>query len=117
MLLKLASNILREPENEKYHRFKPTNTQIHKNIVNVKGGLEYAVEVRGRVVYHVSESSTSGNLTDGVPGGSRKLPTLLCVPAIAQEARRSANRRLSTRGDAGEDRKSARTSEAEPSRP
>ena len=49
MLLKLASNILREPENEKYHRFKPTNIQIRKSIVDVKGGLEYAVEVRGLI--------------------------------------------------------------------
>jgi hypothetical protein len=50
LLLKLASNILREPENEKYHRFKPTNTQVRKNIVDVKGGLEYAVEVRGLII-------------------------------------------------------------------
>ena len=42
----LARNIIDHPEEEKYHRFKPTNTAIRKKIVDPKGSLEYAVEVR-----------------------------------------------------------------------
>jgi hypothetical protein len=42
----LAGNIIDHPEEEKYHRFKPTNTTIRKKIVDPKGSLEYAVEVR-----------------------------------------------------------------------
>lgn len=42
----LAKNIIDHPEEEKYHRFKPTNTAIRKKIVDPKGSLEYAVEVR-----------------------------------------------------------------------
>jgi len=42
----LATNIIDHPDEEKYHRFKPTNTAIRKKIVDPKGTLEYAVEVR-----------------------------------------------------------------------
>lgn len=42
----LAGNIIDHPDEEKYHRFKPTNTTIRKKIVDPKGTLEYAVEVR-----------------------------------------------------------------------
>ena len=42
----LSENIINHPEEEKYHRFKPTNTAIRKKIVDPKGTLEYAVEVR-----------------------------------------------------------------------
>ena len=42
----LARNIIDHPEEEKYHRFKPTNTAIRRKIVDPKGTLEYAVEVR-----------------------------------------------------------------------
>ena len=42
----LAANIIDHPDEEKYHRFKPTNTTIRKKIVDPKGTLEYAVEVR-----------------------------------------------------------------------
>lgn len=45
-LLMLAGNIIDHPEEEKYHRFKPTNSAIRKKIVDPKGSLEYAVEVR-----------------------------------------------------------------------
>ena len=45
-LLMLSGNIIDHPEEEKYHRFKPTNTGIRKKIVDPKGSLEYAVEVR-----------------------------------------------------------------------
>lgn len=44
-LLKLSENIIDHPEEDKYHRFKPTNDQIRKKIVDPKGALEYAVEV------------------------------------------------------------------------
>jgi len=44
-LLMLAGNIVDHPEDEKYHRFKPTNTTIRKKIVDPKGTLEYAVEL------------------------------------------------------------------------
>ncbi|KAL5487641.1 hypothetical protein ACEPAI_5749 [Sanghuangporus weigelae] len=39
----ISSNLLREPENEKFQRFKPTNNAIKKRLVDVKGALEYAV--------------------------------------------------------------------------
>ncbi|OCB89542.1 hypothetical protein A7U60_g3234 [Sanghuangporus baumii] len=39
----LSSNLLREPENEKFQRFKPTNNAIKKRLVDVMGALEYAV--------------------------------------------------------------------------
>jgi len=42
-LLKIADNILNNPEDEKYRQFKPTNTLIKRTLVDVKGGLEYAV--------------------------------------------------------------------------
>jgi len=44
-LLMLAGNIIDHPEEEKYHRFKPTNTAIRRKIVDPKGSLEYAVEL------------------------------------------------------------------------
>ncbi|KAG8798905.1 hypothetical protein FRC17_007288 [Serendipita sp. 399] len=43
VLSKIADNLLSDPENEKYRRFKPTNTLIKKHLVEVKGALEYAV--------------------------------------------------------------------------
>ena len=45
-LLTLAVNVIDHPDDEKYHRFKPTNTLIRRKIVDPKGTLEYAVEVR-----------------------------------------------------------------------
>ena len=45
-LMMLAGNIIDHPEEEKYHRFKPTNSTIRRKIVDPKGSLEYAVEVR-----------------------------------------------------------------------
>ncbi|KIJ56665.1 hypothetical protein M422DRAFT_22814 [Sphaerobolus stellatus SS14] len=44
-LLTIAENLLNHPENEKFHQFKPTNTIIKRNLVEVKGALEYAVEM------------------------------------------------------------------------
>ncbi|KAG6844913.1 hypothetical protein H0H87_002612 [Tephrocybe sp. NHM501043] len=46
-LLKIAENLLREPENPKFQQFKPTNTTIKRNLVDPKGTLEYAIEVPG----------------------------------------------------------------------
>jgi len=39
----IAENLLREPNNPKFHQFKPTNTIIKRDIVDPKGTLEYAV--------------------------------------------------------------------------
>ncbi|KAF9652227.1 hypothetical protein BDM02DRAFT_3061714, partial [Thelephora ganbajun] len=44
-LLMLSGNIIDHPEEEKYHRFKPTNATIRRKIVDPKGTLEYAVEL------------------------------------------------------------------------
>jgi len=44
-LLVLAENVISHPEEEKFHRFKPTNTAIRQKIVDPKGTLEYAVEL------------------------------------------------------------------------
>jgi len=43
MLSTIAENLLKEPENEKFQRFKPTNTLIRKHLVEVKGALEYSI--------------------------------------------------------------------------
>ena len=45
-LAMLAKNIIDHPDEQKYHRFKPTNTAIRRKIVDPKGTLEYAVEAR-----------------------------------------------------------------------
>ncbi|TDL29741.1 hypothetical protein BD410DRAFT_780223 [Rickenella mellea] len=42
-LVLLSENLLREPENPKYLQFKTTNSVIKKNLVDVKGAVEYAV--------------------------------------------------------------------------
>ncbi|KAI0698585.1 hypothetical protein BC835DRAFT_1405325 [Cytidiella melzeri] len=42
-LLKIAENILQNPDEPKYLRFKPTNSTIKRLLVNPKGTLEYAV--------------------------------------------------------------------------
>jgi hypothetical protein len=42
----LAQNLLREPDNPKFHSFKPTNNVIKRDLVDTKGTLEYAVAVR-----------------------------------------------------------------------
>jgi hypothetical protein len=45
MLLTIAENLLKEPDNPKFQKFKPTNSIIKKNLVDPKGTIEYAVEV------------------------------------------------------------------------
>ncbi|TFK56050.1 hypothetical protein OE88DRAFT_1652629 [Heliocybe sulcata] len=39
----LADNLLREPDNPKFQRFKPTNTTIKQRLIEPKGALEYAI--------------------------------------------------------------------------
>jgi len=39
----IAKNLLNDPDNPKFQRFKPTNTIIKNNLVEVPGALEYAV--------------------------------------------------------------------------
>ncbi|KZW04012.1 hypothetical protein EXIGLDRAFT_827948 [Exidia glandulosa HHB12029] len=43
LLLKLADNIINNPNEEKYRSFKPTNKVIQRDLVEVKGAVEYAV--------------------------------------------------------------------------
>jgi hypothetical protein len=45
MLSAIAENLLKDQENEKFRKFKPTNSLIKKNLVEVKGAVEYAVAV------------------------------------------------------------------------
>jgi hypothetical protein len=42
-LLTMAENLLREPDNLKYQRFKPTNDLIKRRLIDPKGALEYAI--------------------------------------------------------------------------
>ncbi|KAF8341410.1 uncharacterized protein EI90DRAFT_3150540 [Cantharellus anzutake] len=49
VLLKLANNILQNPDEPKYHQFKVTNSTIQRNLVEPKGALEYAVAMGFRV--------------------------------------------------------------------
>jgi PUB domain len=51
VLLKIAENLLREPDNPKFQRFKPTNSLIKKHLIETKGALEYAIEVSNRYVF------------------------------------------------------------------
>lgn len=44
-LLTLSENLLRDPENEKFKKFKPTNSIIKRDLMDAKGALEYAIEV------------------------------------------------------------------------
>ncbi|KAJ7700129.1 hypothetical protein B0H17DRAFT_901028, partial [Mycena rosella] len=44
-LLLISENLLREPTNVKYQRFKPTNGLIKRNIIDPKGTVEYAREL------------------------------------------------------------------------
>ncbi|KDQ64535.1 hypothetical protein JAAARDRAFT_64380 [Jaapia argillacea MUCL 33604] len=39
----LAENLLREPDNPKFQKFKPTNHVIKQRLIDPKGALEYAV--------------------------------------------------------------------------
>ena len=43
----LADNILKNPNDTKYYRFKPTNAKIRRVLVEPKGTIEYARAVSG----------------------------------------------------------------------
>ncbi|KAK7470610.1 hypothetical protein VKT23_002034 [Stygiomarasmius scandens] len=45
ILMKLADNLIREPENPKFLRFKTTNSVIQEQIIKPKGTVEYAREM------------------------------------------------------------------------
>nr|GAT59454.1 predicted protein [Mycena chlorophos] len=45
LLLRLADNILGDPENTKWHSFKPTNSIIKRDLMDPKGTVEYAREM------------------------------------------------------------------------
>ncbi|KAI6113649.1 hypothetical protein EV401DRAFT_2058634 [Pisolithus croceorrhizus] len=42
-LLRIADNLLREPDNPKFQQFKPTNDIIKRQLMEPKGTLEYAI--------------------------------------------------------------------------
>ncbi|KAF5369925.1 hypothetical protein D9758_001015 [Tetrapyrgos nigripes] len=44
-LLKISDNLIREPENPKYQRFKTTNSIIQEQIIKPKGTVEYLREL------------------------------------------------------------------------
>ncbi|EKM80075.1 hypothetical protein AGABI1DRAFT_113299 [Agaricus bisporus var. burnettii JB137-S8] len=44
-LLRIADNLLREPENPKFQQIKPTNPVIQRELMNPKGAIEYAIEM------------------------------------------------------------------------
>lgn len=67
MLSTIAENLLRDPGNEKYQRFKPTNALIKQHLVEAKGALEYAIALgfRAEVVHfqpYYSFHSTPKNM-------------------------------------------------------
>jgi hypothetical protein len=41
----MTENIVNEPDNPKYQRFKPTNPLIKRRLIDPKGALEYAIAV------------------------------------------------------------------------
>ncbi|KAJ7068306.1 hypothetical protein C8F01DRAFT_1364671 [Mycena amicta] len=45
LLLRLADNILLDPENTKWHKIKPTNTVLKRDLIDPKGTVEYAREL------------------------------------------------------------------------
>lgn len=44
-LVTLAENLIKDPSNPKYQRFKPTNDLIKRRLIDPKGTLEYAIAV------------------------------------------------------------------------
>ncbi|KAG6837449.1 hypothetical protein H0H93_009543 [Arthromyces matolae] len=65
-LIDPAENLLREPENPKYQQFKPTNSIIKKNLVEAKGALEYAIEVKSFQPYYTFNPRHMDALHTGV---------------------------------------------------
>ncbi|KIY49215.1 hypothetical protein FISHEDRAFT_30986, partial [Fistulina hepatica ATCC 64428] len=48
----ISSNLLREPENPKYQQFKTTNSIVKRDLVEVKGAIEFAVQMGFRAQVH-----------------------------------------------------------------
>ena len=68
ILLTIADNLIKDPENPKYQQFKPTNNTIKRNLVDVKGALEYAVEVRASNPFpYANTYPTPPRSIDGIP--------------------------------------------------
>ncbi|KAG5649035.1 hypothetical protein DXG03_000384 [Asterophora parasitica] len=79
ILLTLAENLLREPENPKFQQFKPTNTTIKNNLVNPKGTLEYAIEI------HVQLGNQVKNFQPYYTWNPRRIEDLRTGTAILKE--------------------------------
>ncbi|CAE7124474.1 unnamed protein product [Rhizoctonia solani] len=45
VLLKLADNLLSDPENPKFREFKSTNNTIKRSLIEPKGAIEFAIEL------------------------------------------------------------------------
>jgi len=73
----IATNLLKEPENEKYKQFKTHNPVIKKNLIEAKGALEYAIELGFR--------PTVVNFEPMYVWDSRKTEELLVGAAILEE--------------------------------
>ncbi|GAB1520061.1 hypothetical protein RhiTH_003134 [Rhizoctonia solani] len=52
VLLKLAENLLSDPENPKFREFKSTNTTIQRALIDPKGAIEFAIEMGFRATVH-----------------------------------------------------------------
>ena len=79
---------MREPDNPKYKRFKTTNTHVKRDLVDPKGALEYAIEVR---VSHVLRTNSVTDacalfLTDGVSSAGDPETILIISHALTANA-------------------------------
>ncbi|KAH0840149.1 hypothetical protein J3R83DRAFT_1130 [Lanmaoa asiatica] len=61
----IAENILREPENPRYHTFKHENDTIKRRLIQPKGALEYALAVMGFQSYYVFNPRKMADLRIG----------------------------------------------------
>ncbi|EPT03800.1 hypothetical protein FOMPIDRAFT_1022340 [Fomitopsis schrenkii] len=92
----LAENILAHPGEDKYKRFKPTNTKIKKVLVDPKGTLEYAVAMgfRPEVVdfqpYYIFSDRLKGDLEIGLAIIHETLERELAKQERAERIRREA---------------------------
>ena len=75
-LLTLAENILKHPNEEKYQKFKPTNSNIKRLLVDPKGTIEYARAVSSecRLLHNYAAYTHEISWTDGIQ--SRGTPTV-----------------------------------------
>ncbi|KAF8621671.1 hypothetical protein AX15_007684 [Amanita polypyramis BW_CC] len=51
-LLRIAENLIREPDNQRFKRFRATNPHIKRDLVDPKGTLEYAIGMGFRPQVH-----------------------------------------------------------------